>query len=67
MECRAVRELADSFVGDELLVERIITFFGILRPVRSAGTMWRRAWRTAVRQVLTVRWSSSPAPNSWSG
>jgi anti-sigma factor RsiW len=54
MDCRAVRELADSFLGDELLVE---TNHHILRhlatcPICRDDVATRRAWRTAVRQAF---------------
>jgi anti-sigma factor RsiW len=54
MECRAVRELADSFLGDELLVE---TNHHILRhlaacPICRDDVATRRAWRAAVRQAF---------------
>jgi predicted anti-sigma-YlaC factor YlaD len=54
MECRAVRELADSFLGDELLVE---TNHHILQhlatcPICRDDVASRRTWRTAVQQAF---------------
>ncbi len=54
MECRAVRELADSFLSDELLVE---TNHHILRhlatcPICRDDVATRRAWRTALQQAF---------------
>ena len=63
MECRAVRELADSFLGDELLVE---TNHHILQhlatcPICRDDVATRRAWRSAVRQAFDGAWELEPS------
>ncbi|HEV3059773.1 MAG TPA: zf-HC2 domain-containing protein [Vicinamibacterales bacterium] len=64
MECRDVREMADSFLGEELLTE---TNHEILRhvdgcPVCRADLAARRALRGRVRQAFQAAGDLSPSP-----
>jgi anti-sigma factor RsiW len=64
MECRDVREMADSFLGEELLTE---TNHAILRHVEScpacrADLEARRALRAAVRQAFHHARDLDPSP-----
>jgi len=64
MECRDVREMADSFLGDELLTE---TNHEILRhlescPVCRADLASRRELREGVRRAFQRAPDLSPSP-----
>ena len=60
MDCRDVRELADSFLSEQLLVETNHEVLGISRPARHAAPNWRRAARCARRLRARIRRRGGP-------